>query len=122
MKMVRAYMKNTQKEIENIKSIVDQEFASLKKPDETIMSLKQKIENKMQESNKIIQNMIETINKKKHNIPNRESLNSVNKPEKSNKRKVLIRDAFISNFKTHRKRIAELKLKDKYTKILLIPT
>ena len=58
IKMVSSYMENTQKEIENIKSIVDLEFASLKKPDETIMGLEQKIEHKMQETNKSIQNMI----------------------------------------------------------------
>ena len=42
IKMVSAYMKNTQKEIENIKSIVDLEFASLKKPEKQFMSLEQK--------------------------------------------------------------------------------
>ena len=42
IKMVCAYMENTQKEIENIKSIVDLEFASLKKPEQTIMGLEQK--------------------------------------------------------------------------------
>ena len=119
--MVSAYMENMQKEIENIKSIVDLEFASFKKPEETIMGFEQKIENKMQETNKRIKNMIETIKEIKHSIPIRNSLNSVNKPESSNK-KVLIRDAFIHSFKTHRNGIAVLKLKDKYTKIPLIPT
>ena len=119
--MVSAYMENTQKEIENIKSIVDLKFASLKKPEETIMNLEQKIENKMQETNKKMQNTIETIKEIMHSIPIRNSLNSVNKLESSNK-KILIRDAFIHNFKTHRNGIAVLKLKDKYTKIQFIPT
>ena len=65
--------------------------------------------------------MIETIEVIKHSIPIRNSLNSVNKPESSNK-KVLKRDAFIHNFKTNRNGIAVLKLNDKYTKIPLIPT
>ena len=121
IKMVSAYMENTQKEIENIKSILDLKFTSLKKPEEIIMSLEQKKENKMQETNKRIQNMIETIKEIKHNIPIINSLNSINKAESSNK-KVLIRDAFIHIFKTHRNGIAVLKLKDKYTKIPLIPT
>ena len=121
IKMVSAYMENTQKEIENIKSIVDLEFASFKKPEKQFMSLEQKIENKMQETNKRIEKMIETIKEIKNHIPIRNSLNSVNKPESSNKR-VWIRDAFIHNFKTHRNGIAVLKLKDKYTTIPLIPT
>ena len=75
----------------------------------------------MQETNKRIEKMIETIKEIKNNIPIRNSLNSVNKPESSNKR-VWIRDAFIHNFKTHRNGIAVLKLKDKYTTIPLIPT
>ena len=55
--------------------------------------------------------MIETIIEIKHNIPIRNSLNSVNIPKSSNKRKVLIKNAFIHNFKTHRNGIAALKLK-----------
>ena len=45
------------------------------------MNLEQKIENKMREANKRIQNMIETIIEIKHNIPIRNSLNSVNIPQ-----------------------------------------
>ena len=54
IKMISAYMENTQKDIENIKNIVDLEFASLKKPEETIMNLEQKIEDKMRGTNKRI--------------------------------------------------------------------
>ena len=42
IKMGSEYIENTQKEIENIKSIVDLELDSLKKPEETIIGLEQK--------------------------------------------------------------------------------